>query len=377
MKYAKLQQICCLLTCLLMLAAVAISRDGKLLGHELREGHQEPDLSGYNSTGAAPTLRTEADGTIVISTQEIAKDIMGYGGNVPLEIYLKDGRITDIKPLRNAETPEFFEHVTASGLFARWTGLTPEEALQTQVDAVSGATFSSKAVIGTVMRGLQYAEGIGQDAAGDAANQSVQTWEWASSPKFWCTAAVILCGSLLPLFIRNRRYRIVQQILNIAVLGLWSGSFISYSLLVNSLANGIHWQTTLIPVLLLIVAFVFPLFGKKSHYCTWICPLGSLQEVAGMGIKRKIRMKPATVRLLGHVREGLWAALMLMMWSGVGFQWMGYELFTAFLFRQASVWVIITAVLFVLLSCFIPRPYCRFVCPTGTILHLSQNIKSE
>ena len=66
------------------------------------------------------TLRVEKDGTVVVNTAPLAKDIVGYGGNVPLEISIQDGKVTSIKAQANSETPEFFGK--AKSLFARWTG---------------------------------------------------------------------------------------------------------------------------------------------------------------------------------------------------------------------------------------------------------------
>ena len=79
----------------------------------------------------------ESDGTMVINTTSLGKDISGYGGAVPLEIYVnKEGVITQVKALPNGETPEFFGR--ASALFNAWKGKSLKEAETMQVDAVSG-----------------------------------------------------------------------------------------------------------------------------------------------------------------------------------------------------------------------------------------------
>ena len=63
---------------------------------------------------------------------------------------------------------------------------------------------------------------------------------------------------------------------------------------------------------------------------------------------------------------------MLCMWIGLWFTWVEYEAFSAFIFESASPIVIGIAFVFVLLSLAIPRPYCRFVCPTGTLFKIAQ-----
>ncbi|MFV0588501.1 FMN-binding protein [Bacteroides reticulotermitis] len=360
MKYVKWQQVCSLITCFLIMLAVAINRDQQFFGKTLLK-------SGSDSQTDSTANYVGSDGMLIISTDELAKDVVGYGGNVPLKIYLKDGKVSKIEALKNAETPGFFRDVE-QGVLPQWNGLTVDEALKKKVDGISGATLSSNAVIESVKRGLMYSQGI----------ETVETSaESASifSLKFVCTVLVILAGAIVPIFVRSPRYRMAQLLLNVVVLGFWSGSFISYSLLVNYISNGLNVWAAVIPVLLLIIAFVFPLFGKKSHYCNWVCPLGSLQEVVGKSVKYKFYIRPRYLKFLNYFRDGLWALLMLLMWAGVCFEWMDYELFTAFIFQQASTAVLVLAIVFLLLSCVVVRPYCRFVCPTGTLFRISQNTK--
>src|SRR3712207_8614511 len=76
-----------------------------------------------------------------------------------------------------------------------------------------------------------------------------------------------LMAAIVPLYYKNRRYRLFQQLLDIGVLGFWCGSFLSYSAIIGYMSNGMSVVALLTPVLMLIMAFVYPLFGKKNHYC--------------------------------------------------------------------------------------------------------------
>lgn len=356
MLYGKLQMFVRLLTCALMLLAVAIQYSGKIAGHTIVRSDSASDTIILSGT------RDE----FVIDTRRIASDINGYGGNTPLKITVSNGKIYKIDALKNAETPEFFSQVEDK-LLQQYIGMTPEEVLQSQIDAVSGATLSSRSVIETMERGMSY-----------AINQPITSEETADrsklySVKFILSFSVVLIGTVIPLVAHNRRYRIIQLILNVLILGFWSGTFLSYSLIINYLANGMNLLYSIIPIILLITAFVYPFFGKKSHYCMWLCPLGSLQELAGQCTKYKWKLTTKTLKILDRIRNGLWTLLMLFMWSGVCFEWMNYEPFSAFIFTKAS-WIAISiALLFVALSLVINRPYCRFVCPTGNLFRIVQN----
>lgn len=360
MKDNKITQVISLLTCFLVIVAIAIRNDKKVFGHNLNE----PKVEVKKAEKIEP-MRVEADGTKVITTAELGKDINGFAGNVPLEISIKDGKISKIKALKNSETPDFFNN--ASALLSKWNGKTPEEALKMKVDAVSGATFSSNAIIGNVKVGLQY-------AAKNANEPSL--WEKMNmTPAKAIALLVVLMGAIVPLFIKNKKYHTVQLILNVIVPGFWTGTFISYTSIVGAVTNGINFWPSLVLIIMLITAFIYPLFGKKNYYCAHICPCGSLQELAGKVNKKKWKMSAKVAKHLDNFRKILWVILMLLMITGIWAEWINYEIFVAFIFQAASWVVIALAIVFVMLSIFVPRPYCRFVCPTGTLFKFAQNSK--
>ncbi|MBR5724558.1 MAG: FMN-binding protein [Bacteroidales bacterium] len=95
--------------------------------------------------------------SFVVNTEKLGKEVMGYAGTTPVEIYVVDGKIDKIVALPNAETPSFFQRVKESSIFTALTGKTVKEASEVKLDAVSGATFSSKAVIENIRLGLKEA----------------------------------------------------------------------------------------------------------------------------------------------------------------------------------------------------------------------------
>lgn len=100
-------------------------------------------------------MTKEADGTYIINTTTLGKGIRGFRGNTPLSIYIKKGKIVEIKPLANQETPNYFNKVK-QGLLNKWNGMKASKAATAQVDGVTGATFSSKSVKENVKRGIAY-----------------------------------------------------------------------------------------------------------------------------------------------------------------------------------------------------------------------------
>ena len=354
---SKLPQLISFLICLMLMLVVPIWRDHKIIGIDLPiESDQEEKIE---------TLTTTSTG-FIINTTEIGKSIMGYGGKTPVEITVSNGKITKITPLKNQETPEFFGAVRNSDLFERLEGMSLEEAATTPLDGVSGATYTSKAIIGNIKGGIAYA----LDNNVKAAEMEAESEKLPL--KFYITIIIILAGGVIPLFIKDKRYRILQLILNVLLLGFWGGTFISYSLMTSYLANGIT-RVVLIPIaLMLVAAFIYPFFGKKNYYCLWICPYGSLQELLGKCVKYKFKLKPSLIKWLNFFREALWFVLMWLLWTGLWFDWMGYEPFAAFFFTDASAVTLGIAGGFLILSFFMQRPYCRFVCPTGSLFKFAE-----
>ena len=363
-----------LVVVVLILAATAILRDGRILGHDLRKAHEAKALKN-------DTLEVTPDGAFVVNTKPLAKDVQGYGGPVPLKIHIKDGRVAAVEAEPNAESPDFFNR--AKELLNHWQGKSVDEAMREEVDAVSGATFSSRAIIANMQRGLAYAKQHGQwgeDGSVGAADTSashivgsedgsVGALETSAPPIV--ALIVVLLGAVVPLFYNNRRLHLVQLAVNVVVLGLWTGTFVSYTLFLRVFSGGVSLSAIgalAAPLLMLIVALIYPLAGRSGHYCANICPFGSAQELAGKLSRRKLRITPRVLKLLSVLRNLLWGVLMALLLTGTCTAWIDYELFTAFLYSSASVWVTVLAALFLVLSVWVPRPYCRFVCPTGALV---------
>ena len=366
----RIRQIVMLLICIAVMAVAAIQKNGKLLGHKIG-GESKTELTTDSLAGAgAEVLQTEDDGTIVVNTTSLCKDVDGYAGPVPIELRIKDGKIVELKALANDETPEFFEE--AQVIIASWKDKTIAEGMQLQVDAVSGATFSSNAIMANIRAGLSYvsAHMPESDKSGDAFS-GLGTMDL--SAKSIIGLIVVLMGAIIPLFFKGKTFRTVQLLLNVGVLGFWCGTFLNYTMFLRALSNGMDWWVDLIPIIMLITAFIYPLFGKKTHYCTHICPFGSLQDLAGKLSKKKWKLSIATQKGLCWFRRILWVVLMILMVSGIYFDWIDYEFFTAFIVQAASWVVIALAVVSTIVSIFIPRPYCRFLCPTGSLMKTAED----
>lgn len=94
-------------------------------------------------------------GTVLFSSP-YSDNIKGFNGPTPLLIALDaEGRIKNVVLLENQETPWYAQHVKNGGLYEAWNGLTPNEAIGKEVDAISGATYTSNGVKNSLIARLK------------------------------------------------------------------------------------------------------------------------------------------------------------------------------------------------------------------------------
>lgn len=116
-------------------------------------------LSGtFAVSTACGSSQTNGPDTLRINTTDLGKDIIGYNGPTPVEITVVSGNIVDIKALPNMEGPRYMQAVRDGGLLKKLVGKSVKEAKDIELDAVSGATYTSNALIKNIRLGLEKAE---------------------------------------------------------------------------------------------------------------------------------------------------------------------------------------------------------------------------
>lgn len=108
-----------------------------------------PTTVTVNDLGAWAAVLDNAGATLgyYAYSKPASDSIQGFNGETPLlVVFDNEKKIQSVILLDNKETPAFVGRVAEGGLFDAWNGLTIDQALETEVDAVSGATFTSNGV---------------------------------------------------------------------------------------------------------------------------------------------------------------------------------------------------------------------------------------
>ena len=107
------------------------------------------------TASAQEVMRKEKDGTYVINTTTLAKDVQGYAGPTPVEVYIQKNKIVKVEMLKSQDGPKYNARVKKQ-MLPQYEGVSVKKTSVPDVDAVTGATFTSKAVQENIRRAVEY-----------------------------------------------------------------------------------------------------------------------------------------------------------------------------------------------------------------------------
>lgn len=313
-------------------------------------------------------------GTIV-NTSPFSDEIYGYNSTTPLTIFLDENdRISEVEICENRETRGYLNKVINSGYLDLWDGLTPKEAATYNVDAVSGCTFTSIAVAQSLQIRMQ--------------DLSKEKGKIAIDRKLLARQICIVLVTILAAICffnpnKTKILRYVTLLLSIAILGFWTNSLLSLALFYNWMTNGISLAIQLPLLIIAVLAILLPLFTKKSFYCQYLCPFGAAQEFVGViGQKAKGKgqktssVKSKVFNFFVFFRKVILLVLLLIVALGVGLDLSVVEPFPIFNYQSIGFGVAIFAAVIIVASVFIKKPWCNYLCPTGTLLESFRRLRN-
>jgi electron transport complex protein RnfG len=97
---------------------------------------------------------TKEKDVMVVNTTSLTRQIRGFKGTTPVKIYIEKNRILKIEALPNRETPK--NGAMAQAVLDRYEDMSVKKAARLKVDAVTGATYTSRSLLRNVKVGLDY-----------------------------------------------------------------------------------------------------------------------------------------------------------------------------------------------------------------------------
>jgi transcriptional regulator of nitric oxide reductase len=331
---------------------------------QLDESEETPGL--YRVQGADARLLG-----FVMRTSPTADDLVGFQGPTDTLVALDlQQRVTGIAIRDSYETqdnPDYVGWVRDDKYFMTWFNgkdldqLATVDSAEAGIEGVSGATMTSMSMVYALAKSARRLR---------ETRVKAQQPQFAGTPRDVGTVLMVLFGLLLTFTtLRGKRsVRVGFQLVLIVYLGLMHGEMISQVLLVGWVQNGVAWRSAPGLVAMLAAAFIVPLVSRRQFYCHHLCPHGAAQQLVKNVVPYKLRLPRWFALLLRATPVVLLGWVLAVAVLRLPFNLAAIEPFDAYLFRIAGWATLSIAMVGLAVSTVVPMAYCRFGCPTGTVL---------
>ncbi len=299
----------------------------------------------------------------------------GYSGPLTLAIGTSpEGRIRSVAILEYADTPDLMRG--AAKLLRGLLDKGPADTFEVgrDVDAVTGATFSSRGlVLAAREAALTVAErGVARSAAARA------------RVEFGGPEVVLVLLLSVGAFGRNRKslgprarkvLRASTLLASLVTIGfLWNRPWVIAFPIRLLTGDWPSWTTHLYWYLLLgSLLLAFNRTGRNA-YCPWICPFGAAQDVIGLVGGARRRRVPRALLFTWVKRVLLWLAVFLgLLYRAPGV--VSYEVFAAFFRLSGTGFQLAILGIVLVTAVFVSRPFCHWVCPVDTTEQVARYVR--
>lgn len=312
--------------------------------------------------------------TVTLSTMAAAPEVRGFAGPINLLVAVeRSGILRGVRYVESDETPSYIAGIEPwlAGLAGRDLRLGPLSL--EGVDALSGATVTSRAALEAINRSAQRASRA-------AFGADLPTAETRAGPRldaaFWATA--LLLAAFFPAYLSgSERARLVLLVGSVVVLGVWLNTLVTEVDLVN-LSLGRVASPAEIPqrwLLLGFVALTLVLFGPV--WCGYLCPFGAVQELSSR-LGRRLGLRRYPDRHLEHrlryLKHLLLAAMLIAVWLTGDGLWASFDPMQHAFGGRLGEWMLVLTVAVTLASLVYVRFWCRYFCPMGAFLALGNKL---
>lgn len=305
----------------------------------------------------------------------ISDHIKGYSGPVNVGVFVNEsGRIEHSRLISSNETESYLKKIAKTDYYAQYTN---QDLTKTyKIDAISGATITTKAVALTTTDLIQF---VSTDPMEDLTDRiGISNYETtAALTLMW----IVEISLVFILFLyayqkklrKSKRFVLLTSIACVVYIGFFLNESFTYVTFLHPFIG-----TALSSFMGIYALFVLlgAIWGKNT-YCKYICPYGNVQRLQlklSKGLNKKFFLKNKTIK---QVRFTILFFLSVGILAGVR-SLSHLEPFPyIFGIEIQSVWYFTFAVFGLLINWIYPMIWCRLLCPTGSILDTITLISSK
>lgn len=295
---------------------------------------------------------------------------MGYGGPLQMAVAVnREGKIFDLAVINSKETPSYLEKVLKTDFLDKIIGkaYNEEYSIAKEIDAVSSATYSSRAIVEASKKGNRF---IASNILGFDVPK-----EKTPAIKFGVAEIVLVLLFALGYFAHKKTFkytkivRWITMLTGLFIIGFYYNKPFTLSMM-NQLLLGylpplhshLYWY--------LLLGGIFLVFtvDNKNPYCQWFCPFGAAQECMGL-------VGGAKPRSTGKFKNVLKWSLRIVTFLAIIFALLlrnpgvtSYEVFGTLFKLTGSYFQFAILGIVLVSSMFIKRPWCNYLCPLGPVV---------
>jgi ferredoxin len=187
----------------------------------------------------------------------------------------------------------------------------------------------------------------------------------------WDVVVLVGCLALAAFLVLKRRSRREIFLLTLFALiyfGFYRNGCVCSVGSVQNITAGICDPAYGVPLTVLFffaAPLVFALFFGRV-FCAAVCPLGAIQEAVAI---KPVKVPMAVEKVLSIVPYLYLGLTILAVAMGAGFIICRYDPFVGFFRMGGGFSMLLFGALMLVLGIFVARPYCRYLCPYGVLLH--------
>ena len=374
----KLEKILALIafTTVIIAGILGLKRETGDIEGEISSIIPEDYLAQPNGEGRFIVSNIETEhllGYIIIESSE------GFSGDMFAAVLVDTiGAIEDLKVISHQETPSFFRKVLKKGLLRNLKGTSYSSSFEfgNGFDVVSGATYTSDAIIECAKKGSrQIAESeLGLDIPVEYESRFIIGIPDVALVLLYVIALIGVYSQ----FRWKKVLRWITMFTGLVILGFWFSVPLTLSR-INLFLLGFwpDWHENLYWYILVFGFLLVLLITRKNIYCSWICPMGCIQDGLGLVGAAKPRFSRNINSVTIWAQRGVaWLAIILALYYGNPVK-VNYEIFGISLSLTGATYLFVMTGSFFMASVFIRRPWCNYLCPITPVADLIHMLTSR
>lgn len=309
----------------------------------------------------------------IFSSGDFAPQIRGFGGKINLAIFSDpNGKLVNFQILRSNETPSYLDMLNSWFGSLKGRDIFGEKPFA-EIDTVTGATISSKAILDAIAES-------GRVFAGQVGPQKTAAASYGLPDKQGVYLLTAVLVTMLVIYRGGFRSRLLILATSVLIGGfVFNAQFSTeqfaslLSLAIPSAAlTGTFLLTIGVPLLAL-------LFG--NIYCGYLCPFGALQELIGCILPSRFRpvLSRELMRKARYIKYIIAFVIISAFFITRHHDTLAIDpLIRAFnlraILRNPDKLLLLIVAVALVGSIFFSRFWCRYLCPAGAFLSLFNKV---